>query len=100
MKVYNYDAMTGLYLDDSEADPSPLEPGQYLIPAHATTEAPPVGVPAGSAAFWRADHWSVEVVPFVDADLDGQQDAPPGYEPDPVQPGFFRRLLRLIGVGA
>ena len=39
--VYNYDPDTEEYLGPESAHESPMEPGVYLIPAHATTIAPP-----------------------------------------------------------
>jgi hypothetical protein len=41
MLVYNYDSVLKFYVSTSEADESPLEPGVWLIPAHATTVEPP-----------------------------------------------------------
>lgn len=43
--IYNYDSATGAYVSTSLADPSPREPGVYLIPAHATEIAPPERAP-------------------------------------------------------
>lgn len=62
--VYNYAPDTRIFTGASEADESPLEPGVYLIPAHAVTEAPPEA-PAGSIARRRADGGGWEVVPDV-----------------------------------
>lgn len=41
MKVFHYHPHTGIYVGMSDADPSPLEPGEFLVPANATTEPVP-----------------------------------------------------------
>ncbi|MCG8990893.1 DUF4376 domain-containing protein [Laribacter hongkongensis] len=55
MDLYNYTAQ-GLHVGTSTADESPLEPGVFLIPAHATPIAPP---PAGQneAAIFDGSSW-------------------------------------------
>jgi hypothetical protein len=42
MKVYQFHPVSGDYMGESIADESPLESGVFLIPAHSTTEEPPV----------------------------------------------------------
>ena len=41
MKIYHYHPDYKYFYCESEADPSPLEPGVFLIPAHATDIKPP-----------------------------------------------------------
>ena len=41
MKIYNYHPDYKYFYSESEADPSPLEPGAFLIPAYATVIEPP-----------------------------------------------------------
>ena len=41
MKIYNYHPDCKYFYCESEADESPLEPGVFLIPAHATNIEPP-----------------------------------------------------------
>ena len=61
MKVYHYHPNTGVYLGSSDADPSPLEPGVFLIPAFATPKVVP-SVPQGSRAVFKNDQWAIEVI--------------------------------------
>ena len=62
--VYNYDPATRIFTGASEADESPLEPGVYLIPAHATTIEPPA-VADGKVGRYRPDDVRWEAVPDV-----------------------------------
>jgi len=70
MNIYHYIADTGIFYSEGIADESPLEPGVFLIPAHATTVAPPA-VTEPEIAVFRDGEWSVEVLP-------------PTPEPEPV----------------
>ena len=62
--IYNYDPQTRVFTGASQADESPLEPGVYLIPAHATTIEPPKPK-KGWVARWRVDDGKWETVPDV-----------------------------------
>lgn len=62
MKIFHYHPETGVYLAEGLADPSPLEPGTWLIPAHATSDIPPC--PAeGEQAVRINDDWRVQPIP-------------------------------------
>lgn len=61
MKIFHYHPITGVLLGEGQADESPLEPGVWLIPAHATTEEPPV-VADGEQAVWL-DGWQAQAIP-------------------------------------
>lgn len=58
MDIYYTDSVTGEFLWCGNADPSPLEPGKYLIPAHAMLTAPPATV-SHQAAVAINDIWSL-----------------------------------------
>lgn len=58
MIVYDYNPETGEYNGIGEAQESPLEPGVYLIPAHATTIAPPEAG-AGHVAVFADGAWTL-----------------------------------------
>lgn len=62
MILHHYHPDTGLPLGTSTADESPLEPGAYLIPAHAT-ELPPPPCADGERIVWIGAAWRVEAIP-------------------------------------
>jgi len=59
--IFHFDE-NGILLGAGVADPDPLQPGAFLIPAGAVTVAPPA-VPEGRRARWNGAAWSLEVVP-------------------------------------
>jgi hypothetical protein len=70
MKIYHYHPEYKIYLGSSDADESPLEPGVFLIPAHATElelpEYPEGKIPAFNGSSWtliddnRGVYYSIE----------------------------------------
>jgi len=60
--TYHYHPETGVFLDSSEADKSPLEPGVFLVPAFATLTPPPA-CESGQQTVWHNEAWSVEEIP-------------------------------------
>ena len=57
-KIHHYSPETGEYLNSDYARQSPLEEGVFLIPAYATTVAPPVTKEREKAVFF-VDAWQV-----------------------------------------
>lgn len=72
MQIYHYHPETGEYLGEGTADESPLEPGVYLVPANATTTAPPTAM-TGKVRVWRGE-WQFE-------DVQAEVPLDPEYEP-------------------
>lgn len=72
-KIYHYHPDTGALMGEGMADADPLEPGRFLIPANATTDAPPAPG-AGQFVAWNGAAWELRAVP------------PPEPEPPPYVP--------------
>ena len=89
MKIYNYHPVTFEFIGESVADESPLEPGIFLIPAHATPTKPPTVTPPKQAV-WRNNEWKVEQIP-----VPKEEEPAPG--PELVQPEYeFLNFLNAI----
>lgn len=58
MEIYHYNPETGEFLGRDAVRPDPRVPGRWLIPAHATTLAPPAA-PQGLAAVWSGAAWTL-----------------------------------------
>ena len=56
MNAYKYDSNTCEFLHEVQCQESPREPGKFLIPANATTVAPPEEQ-AGKARVWEGSAW-------------------------------------------
>jgi hypothetical protein len=72
MQIYHYHPETLGYIGPGNADPSPLEPGSWLIPAYATAIDPPVPV-AGTVRRFVGGAWEYADVVVEPVD--------PEYEP-------------------
>lgn len=61
MDIFNYDAITGEFISQTVARENPLEPGEFLFPAHATAKPLPA-LQANEAAVFNAtlDDWEVK----------------------------------------
>lgn len=73
MQIFHYHPETGISLGQGTADESPLEPGVWLIPAHATDKQPPKGGD-GEQIVWVEGRWQVLPIPEPE----------PEPEPEPV----------------
>ena len=70
MKTYHYHPGTGEYIYQDIADESPLEPGVFLLPAHATFVEPPQDVPTDSYISWKGSDWEILKIPEVKKELE------------------------------
>lgn len=75
MKIFHYHPETGALLGEGAADPSPLEPGEWLVPAHATTATPPTAQD-DEQTLWVNGTWQIQPIPQPE----------PEPEPEPLPP--------------
>lgn len=73
MEIHHYHQETGAYVGSGTADSDPMEPGRWLIPANATTEAPLIPA-AHQFAAWNGSAWELR-------DKPPQQPEPAPYVP-------------------
>jgi hypothetical protein len=62
MKIYNYNPNNGYFVGEGFADESPLEPGVFLIPAHATDIAAPKAT-KDKVIVWNGNDWELQDLP-------------------------------------
>ena len=97
MKVYNYDRETGYFLGDTDADPSPMEPGKFLIPAFATEKKPMAETADGIPSFDRVKgKWKIVPRPVAVV-----EEPAPAAAPDAIE-GMrtgIRAMLNAVAVG-
>lgn len=60
--AYQFD-ISGMFLGETEADESPLEPGKYLLPARCTFVKPPIERPTGQWPRWNGGAWALATRP-------------------------------------
>lgn len=91
MDIYNYDGATGAYLGKGQADVDPLNQEEWILPAFATTVAPPADS-SGNVRVFRDGAWG-----YV---LEQQPDLPPQTEPvAPVSVSARQFKLQLLAAG-
>jgi hypothetical protein len=61
MKVYSY-SDDKIYIEPCNAQPSPAEPGKFLIPRNATTVKPP-DLKNDQLAYWNGSKWEIQNKP-------------------------------------
>lgn len=62
MLAYSYNEITKEYTGSEEADESPLEPGEFLLPAYSVSIAPPNEV-EGYRRVWSGTEWEQVLIP-------------------------------------
>jgi len=65
MKIYHYDPLTRLFLFEDVAEPDPLVPDNFLIPAWSTGLPPLTKIPKGQQTFFDGDTWALRDIPQI-----------------------------------
>ena len=91
MKIFHYHPEAGVFLGEGVADPSPLEPNAWLIPAYATATKPPAAS-KGKQAVWVDSAWQLQPIPAPTPDPIPEQ---PNFEP----PAILTPEQRLAAAG-
>lgn len=100
MDIYNYDAETGIFVGRGTADPDPLQPGSWLIPAFATDVAPPEPNPNNYLVFANGS-WGYVLItaPEGPSTPEPQEPAPHEPPPPPTIDDVAAERARRIAVG-
>jgi hypothetical protein len=93
MKVYSYDPNTMYFNGWTMANPSPLEPGVWLHPAHTTEVEPPDFDPVTHTCQLQNGIWVLELIPLPEP----EPEPDPEPEPEPDTPEQVKaKLLAFI----
>lgn len=92
MKIYHYHPDSCVYLGCSSADESPLEPGVFLVPAHATV-IPPPKAKEGEQAIFNGIKWTMEPIPKPEKPVP----PPPPTDAQLAAAGISKRDRLLVG---
>ncbi len=86
MQIFHYDPTTRQLTGEGVADADPMQPGEWLLPAHSTATPAPT-VARGQAAVYdaTADAWAIVDVP-----------APPPIADDTPQPVDLAASVRAV----
>ncbi len=63
MIAYSFDPISGRYAGPVTCDPSPLEEGEFLVPAFSVSDEPPSAVPEGHELRWNGATWESVALP-------------------------------------
>jgi len=96
MEIYHYHSVTKEYLGSGLADPSPLEPGVWLIPANATGVQPPTAMD-GKIRVWNGSAWAFEDIPAPPEPPAPEPEPEP--EPEPTLEELFNSKMTAINAG-